>query len=103
IEVQGMSIPIGRWAAQEGDRSLGEQMIEGMTCNGYRRELGTWAIEFWIAEDLQETVLALILTERVDGTFRLYNIRREEPDPRLLMVPPHDPRDVVEEFIFRPL
>jgi hypothetical protein len=88
IEVQGMSVPIGRWVAQEGDTSLGEQRtIEGMTCKGYRRELGAKAIEFWIAEELQETVLARILAERVDLTFRLYNIRREEPDPRLLMVP----------------
>jgi hypothetical protein len=98
-----MSVPIGRWVAQEGDTLLGEQMIEGMTCKGYRRELVAWAIELWIAEDLQETVLARILTERVDITFRLFNIRREEPDPHLLVVPPPDPRDGVEEFIFRPL
>jgi hypothetical protein len=103
IEVRGMSVPIGQWVAQEGDTLLGEQIIEGMTRNGHRRELGAKAIEFWIAEELQETVLARILAERVDLTFRLYNIRREEPDPRLLMVFPQDPRDVVEEFIFRPL
>ena len=44
-------------------------------------------MEFWIAEEYRRPSWLGSFYERVDITFPLYNIRREEPAPHLLAVP----------------
>jgi hypothetical protein len=76
------------------DTFIGEEVIEGMRCRGYRR-LGRrmQEIEFWVAEELQDTILARISADGFESSFRVHDIREREPNPELLAIPALDERD----------
>jgi hypothetical protein len=75
-----------------------------MRCKGYLRlDPRGREVEFWVADELQETVLARISSDGFEAGFRVHDIRREEPDPGLLAIPPHDKSDRIVDFHLAPL
>ena len=72
------------------DTFIGEEVIEGMNCRGYRRlgrRIQEIEIEFWVADELQDTLLARVSAGGFESSFRVHNIRKTEPNPELLAIP----------------
>jgi hypothetical protein len=86
------------------DTFIGEKVIEGMSCRGYRR-LGRriQEIEFWVADELQDTILASISAVGFESSFGVHDIRQREPNPELLAIPVLDERDGIIDCYFAPL
>jgi len=104
VEIQGTSVPMSvLWfAPQTGDRIIGHKVIEGMDCSGYCREGNDWKIEFWVAEDLQETILIRLDHDGQEFIFRMHSIRRSEPDSQLFAAPSLDPQPDNVDIFLRP-
>lgn len=67
---------------------IGQQLIEGLNCHGYRsNQLGSGTIEYWVAEELQEVLLAKSTSGDEESILRLFSIRHIEPDSRMFTVP----------------
>lgn len=66
---------------------LGEREIEGITCRGIRKTGRKSMIEFWYSEELMEVVLEKRVSEQEESTYRLFDIRRIEPNRSLFAVP----------------
>jgi hypothetical protein len=100
----GFASPVLFYGSAAGDTFLGRQVIEGMRCRGYRR-LGRarLEIEFWVADELQDTVLARLTSGGFESTFRTHSVRRGEPDLELLTIPPPDEGGRIFDFHFAPL
>ena len=94
MEIGGMSVPVPvGFVPQSGVSIIGQQVIEGMDCTGYRSTAGL-KMEYWVADELQETILTRLDVDGKQITQRLYNIRRNEPDPQLFVIPALDQRPV---------
>jgi hypothetical protein len=74
----------------------GRKVIEGLMCRGYRMKQQSEEIEYWVAEDLLEVVLAKSVSKDEESTLRLFNIRRIEPDGKLFSVPVNYKTAVIE-------
>jgi len=70
------------------ERMQGQQVIEGMLCTGYCRKAGGWEIEYWVADELEETLRYRVETGDLKATVRVFNILRSEPDPELFAIRP---------------
>ena len=86
------------------DIFIGEEIIEGMRCRGYRR-LGRCLqeIEFWVADELQDSILTRISADGFELSFRVHDIRQREPNAELLAIPVLDERDVIIDCHLAPL
>lgn len=86
------------------DTVIGEEVIEGMRCRGYRR-LGQriQQIEFWVADELQDTILARISADGFESSFRVHDVRPGEPNPELLAIPALDERNGIIDCHLTPL
>jgi hypothetical protein len=69
------------------DQSIGQRVIEGLTCDGFRREEADRRIEYWVSSDLHQVVSEKITSDFSDCTYTVYDIHRQEPDPLLFVVP----------------
>lgn len=77
-----------RGEASGDDERVGPLQVEGLFCNGYRRtESERYAMEYWVSQELKETLLVKLVTETQESTYRLYDIVRNVPDKRLFIVP----------------
>lgn len=85
----------GRWAtalprgeASGDDERVGSRQVEGLFCDGYRRtESERYAMEYWVSQELKETLLVKLVTETQESTYQLYDVVRGVPDKRLFIVP----------------
>lgn len=67
---------------------IGERMIEGFICRGYRmNQPESGVIEYWISEELSDVLLAKSRSTKEEITLKLLSIRRDEPDGSLFTVP----------------
>jgi len=69
--------------------SLGERQVEGLRCIGERTKgfpPGS-VVETWRSPELGVVILERLENARTEVTYRLFNIRRGEPDPKLFDVP----------------
>lgn len=74
--------------AASNNTALGEQMIEGFVCHGYRvNQPQGGAVEYWMSEELMDVLLAKSVGTEEESTLRLFNIRSDEPDSNLFTVP----------------
>jgi len=104
VEIQGMSVPVTMsFVPESDDRIIGRQVIEGMECTGYSREVSGWKMERWIADDLHEAIRSQVIAADLEITIRLYDILLEEPDPELFAAPPVDKRPDIEDSYFVPI
>jgi hypothetical protein len=98
IDSQGITAPTLFRDPAPRDTFIGEEVIEGMKCRGYRRLGGRMQeIEFWVADELQDTILARISADGFESSFRVHDIRQGEPDPELFAIPSlEDMGDIVD-------
>ncbi|MCI0624260.1 MAG: hypothetical protein L0387_21885 [Acidobacteria bacterium] len=68
--------------------NLGDRQLEGLTCRGVRRfEREDVLVEVWVAHELNSEVIRETKTKGDEQiTYRLFNIRRVEPDASLFSV-----------------
>jgi hypothetical protein len=66
---------------------LGQQQVEGLPCRGTRLRSGDSVIEYWHWDDLGEVLSEKRVSKDEESTWRLFNIRRVEPDRTLFTVP----------------
>lgn len=86
------------------DTLIGEEIIEGMRCRGYLRLGGRMQeTEFWVADELQDTILARISADGFESSFRVHDIRQGEPNPELFAIPALDERDGIIDCHLTPL
>ncbi|MGI8656718.1 MAG: ankyrin repeat domain-containing protein [Pyrinomonadaceae bacterium] len=69
------------------DEDLGEQLLEGLICHGYRSHMEDSVIEFWYSDDLQEILLEKTVSQDEESILRLFEISRGEPSSTLFSVP----------------
>ena len=89
------SLTLCRYPAPN-DTFVGEKVVEGMSCRGYRRlgrRIQEIEIEFWVADELQDTILASLSAVGFESSFGVHNIRQREPNPELLVIPVLDESD----------
>jgi len=78
-------------------QDIGRKVIEDLVCRGYRlKRQENGEVEYWISEELQEVVLAKIVTRDEESTLQLFNIRRIEPAGSLFTVPKDYEKAMVE-------
>lgn len=86
--------------AASKNTALGEQLIEGLVCFGYRvNQPQGGAVEYWISKELLDVMLAKSVDVDKESTLRLFDIRPDEPDCNLFIVPA-DYEDEDEEEYF---
>jgi hypothetical protein len=73
--------------ARENAEGVGEALISGLACDGFRGKDGDYDIEYWISKDLKETLLEKLKSKDMECTYRLYDVDLTEPDPSLFIVP----------------
>lgn len=78
-------LPIGRMP--EGGSRMGRQVIEGQICTGYRQSIVNGTLEYWVSDELQALILIRTASEDRKTTYRIYDIRRREPDTGLFSIP----------------
>jgi hypothetical protein len=74
-------------AASHSD-DLGQRVIEDLLCRGYGvagPDGGT--MEYWVSEEFSAVLLARSMRDHEEITFRLYDVRRGEPESQLFTVP----------------
>jgi hypothetical protein len=90
ITIQGQTYfcPPPDWQDTDpGDESIGQRVIEGVICDGFRREETDRRIEYWASSELHQVVFEEIISDFSDCTCRVYDIRKQEPDPQMFVVP----------------
>jgi len=71
---------------------LGARVIEGFDCVGHRTKTkasGHFAVDTWVATELGLVLLEKRVTEDEEVEYRIFNIRRGEPDASLFRIPPN--------------
>jgi hypothetical protein len=66
---------------------LGEGENEGVVCRGYRLKHGDSTTHLWYSGELKESLFERTASEHEERVYRLFNIRRGEPDGSLFSVP----------------
>jgi hypothetical protein len=62
--------------------------VEGLVCTGYYiNQPDNYKIEYWYSSDLGEIMLAKIASDSEQIIWRLFNIKLEQPDANLFVVP----------------
>jgi hypothetical protein len=73
-----------------GDGSGLTANIEGLTCYGVRNEFpGGDSIEYWLSRDLKEILVEKRRNGPEEKQFRIFDIRRVEPEETPFVVPSH--------------
>jgi hypothetical protein len=87
--VSGFGEPIVDFAGDSDPsaQSLGTKLIEGLECLGHRTREEEFEIDYWYSPDLQHVVLEVDRSDNEERTFRLFDIRRGEPDARNFQIP----------------
>jgi hypothetical protein len=88
VESGAQTVP----GVQSSTESLGQQTIEGVVVDGKRITTTTLAgaivTEEWFSSELQVVILSKATNQRLgESTYRLTNIRREEPPATLFTLP----------------
>ncbi|HLG14569.1 MAG TPA: hypothetical protein VJH03_08720 [Blastocatellia bacterium] len=68
-------------------QSLGIKLIEGLKCEGHRTKEEGFEIDYWYSPDLRHVVLEVDRSDNEERVFRLFDIRRGEPDARNFQIP----------------
>jgi hypothetical protein len=67
---------------------LGQRQTEGLLCHGYViKDPRGFVAEVWISDELNEIVLERKTSQAEESVFRLFQIRRGEPESTLFEVP----------------
>jgi len=93
----GSAIVLPDAARQERiGRYLGENEIEEMMCVGYSVvDEGKYTLEYWISTELQEILQITILTESKRSEYRVFDIRRTNPDKSIFSLPERSQRHLI--------
>ena len=87
----GFSEPVVDFAGDSDTsaQSLGTKLIEGLECRGHRikEKEEQFEIDHWYSPDLQHVVLEVDRSDNEERIFRLFDIRRGEPDARNFQIP----------------
>lgn len=85
----GLSEPEVDFAEDSGPstQSLGAKLIEGIECRGHRTEEDGFDIQYWYSPDLRHVVLEFDRSDNEEWVYRLFDIRRGEPDARNFQIP----------------
>jgi hypothetical protein len=69
--------------------ALGERIIEGVKCVGYRStdDARAFLCEHWFSKELSIGFVYFTRDSEGETAFRLYNLRLTEPDPSLFLIP----------------
>lgn len=71
----------------DGD-NLGKKVIENLICRGYQRKRDENDVfEYWVSEELNETLRAKSVLGDEENSLRLFNIERVEPDGKMFLIP----------------
>jgi hypothetical protein len=68
-------------------QSLGTKLIEGLECRGHRTEGDGFDIEYWYSPALRHVVLEVDRSDNEERVYRLFDIRRGEPDASNFDIP----------------
>jgi hypothetical protein len=68
-------------------QSLGTKLIEGLECQGHRTKEEEFEIEYWYSSDLRHVMLEVDRSDNEERSFRLFDIRRGEPDAGNFQIP----------------
>jgi hypothetical protein len=66
---------------------IGERIIEGLICSGFRSRTEHGEAESWFSADIGQVILEVHKATPVASTFRMFNIRRGEPAASLFGTP----------------
>lgn len=87
VGVGKMRVALPMASLPEMGDDIGDRTIEGLVCLGRRYTTPGGKIDYWFSEELQALVQLHISDHDTETTFRVYDIRRVEPNHKLFSVP----------------